>query len=269
MSNSKNVKYKFPKITIITSTLNCAAALKRTAKSIRNQVYKNIEWIIADGQSIDETVSVIQENSDIISFWLSETDNGIYEAWNKACKLINGEWVIFLGAGDTFESDLTLLNCAKTISKVPDEYNFVFGGLKIKKQEKYLEIYLNGNFIPIWMDLNLTTPSHSSTFCRSKILKTNHFDESFKIIADKKFMLSYSKNMYFNLQQFVTIMDEFGESHKISNIPVIWKENRILSKDGPNPPLMHVVKAFIINYKNLLLLYIMGTKNYEKWIKNY
>jgi glycosyltransferase involved in cell wall biosynthesis len=258
-----------PRFTIITSTLNCAIALRKTAASMRSQVYPNIQWVVADGASTDGTVDVIRENLDIVSNWFSAPDRGIYDAWNKACTFIDGEWVLFLGAGDTFFNETTLDTCSISIRNVPTKFHFAFGGLIVAYGKKCVEVVTKGEFKPLFMDLNYSTPPHSATFCRSSILKRNPFDTAFRIIGDKKFMLSYSNGNYYNLQNFITIMDGFGISHDVKSIPLIWRENRMISKVGPKPPFFHKIKAFIINYKNILILVLFGEKRYAKWFNRH
>jgi glycosyltransferase involved in cell wall biosynthesis len=263
-----NIIKNNPRITIVTSTKNCAKELSITAKSIRAQTYSNIQWIIADGLSDDDTLRVIKYNEDIVSFWISEVDNGIYDAWNKACEFIDGDWVVFLGAGDILDNNNTLKIISNSIINVPIEYNFAFGALKIKNKDHCVEIITNNEFKSIWMDLNPSTPPHSATFCRSSILNNSPFDAKFKIIGDKKFMLRHSNGLYFNLKQNVTIMDPNGISHDIKNRSLIWKENKLLSQEGPKPPLLHVIKAYLVNYKNIIIskLYFFNNSNIK--IKN-
>jgi glycosyltransferase involved in cell wall biosynthesis len=255
------------RLTIITSTLNCSAGLIKTAYSIREQSYQNIQWIIADGLSKDGTIDVIRNNCDIVCNWFSAPDSGIYDAWNKACVHIDGSWVLFLGAGDTFESKDTLKDCCIKLLTVPLEYSFAFGGIKIQGKNKYRIIKHLGEFHPVWMDLNYSTPPHSSTFTRSAILKNNPFDSQFSIIGDRKFMNLHSGGKYYNLEMFVTIMDEFGISHDIKNIPVIWKENIMISKTVLRAPLSHMIKAYIINYRNVFFLRLFGVRNYTRWFR--
>ena len=99
----KHIRAGLPLITIITATYNAAQYLPRTIKSIREQTYENIEWIIIDGNSTDETIELIQQNEDVIDYWMSEPDAGIYDAWNKGISLARGDWVAFLGAGDSYK----------------------------------------------------------------------------------------------------------------------------------------------------------------------
>jgi glycosyltransferase involved in cell wall biosynthesis len=241
--------------------------LVKTALSIREQTYKNIQWIIADGLSSDGTLDVVNENQDIVTKYFSTQDDGIYDAWNKACKFIDGDWTIFLGAGDTFQTPYTLDLCCSKILSVPDNYNFAFGNISVIGENKCYEITYEGEFISKWIDLNYSTPPHSSTFTRSSILKSNSFDIRFKIIGDRKFMVSHSAGKYFNLKTYVTVMDGFGISNDTKNIPLIWKENIMLSKSGYRAPMRHRVKAYIANYRNVFLVYFLGSDRYNKWIK--
>ena len=101
----KKLSSDFPLVTIITATFNAAAHLPKTIQSIRELTYKNIEWIIIDGGSTDHTVELIIKNEDVVDYWVSEPDVGIYDAWNKGVEKANGEWITFLGAGDTYKPD--------------------------------------------------------------------------------------------------------------------------------------------------------------------
>src|SRR5712664_874457 len=94
-----------PLVTIITATFNDADNLLRTVKAVRELFYKNVEWIIVDGGSKDGTVEAIRRNENVIDYWMSEPDRGIYDAWNKGVSRANGDWISFLGAGDCYHPD--------------------------------------------------------------------------------------------------------------------------------------------------------------------
>ena len=102
--NKKPQPHK-PLVTIITATFNAAVHLPHTIKSIRELTYDNIQWIVVDGASKDSTVELIQQNDDVIDYWISEPDSGIYDAWNKGVSLAQGEWIAFVGAGDSYISN--------------------------------------------------------------------------------------------------------------------------------------------------------------------
>ncbi|MCW5212188.1 glycosyltransferase [Desulfobulbus sp. TB] len=88
---------------VIISTYNADVHLRRAIDSVFFQDFSNdIELLIVDGCSTDNTIDILRENSDRISWWVSEEDSGIYDAWNKAILHAKGDWIIFLGADDVF-----------------------------------------------------------------------------------------------------------------------------------------------------------------------
>lgn len=93
-----------PLISIITPVLNARNTLEQTILSVFNQSYPYVEHIIIDGGSWDGTIDVIKSNASRISCWISEKDQGIYEAMDKGIDLARGEWLYFLGADDRLYS---------------------------------------------------------------------------------------------------------------------------------------------------------------------
>ena len=87
-------------ISIIIATYNAEKVLKRCLDSIVAQKTNDIEILIVDGDSTDSTMEIVQSYGSDIDYSLSEKDNGIYDAWNKALKVARGEWIMFLGADD-------------------------------------------------------------------------------------------------------------------------------------------------------------------------
>lgn len=97
-----------PKISIITVTFNCGDLLQRTINSIKAQTWSNIEHIIIDAGSTDNTIEIIKRNEKYISKWISEPDNGIYDAMNKGLQYSTGDYVWFINAGDEIYKPTTL-----------------------------------------------------------------------------------------------------------------------------------------------------------------
>ncbi|RKR85670.1 glycosyl transferase family 2 [Mucilaginibacter gracilis] len=97
------------KVSVVIVTFNAAKTLQACLNSIYKQNYSNIEIVIIDGKSTDDTVKIIEANSNKIGFWISEPDSGIYDAMNKALNHITGKWVYFLGADDTLLDDFSAL----------------------------------------------------------------------------------------------------------------------------------------------------------------
>lgn len=97
-----------PKISIITVVFNGENVITPTIKSITDQTYKNIEYIIIDGGSSDKTIEKINEYRETVNIFISENDNGIYDAMNKGLKAATGDYVWFINAGDRIYSNDTL-----------------------------------------------------------------------------------------------------------------------------------------------------------------
>jgi glycosyltransferase involved in cell wall biosynthesis len=96
------------KISVITICFNAIETIEATIKSVVNQTYSNIEYIVMDGSSTDGTVDVIKKYTNRISYWKSEPDRGIYDAMNKGIDVATGDFVIFMNSGDLFYADDTV-----------------------------------------------------------------------------------------------------------------------------------------------------------------
>jgi len=100
MSHNLNTEKDLPKVSVIIVTFNADKFLQTCLSSIYHQSYPNIEIVIMDGGSTDGTLNIIRANQHKLKLWVTEPDNGIYDAMNKALNYIAGEWVYFLGADD-------------------------------------------------------------------------------------------------------------------------------------------------------------------------
>ena len=110
-----------PKVSIITVVFNGESTLESTIQSVDNQTYKNIEYIIVDGGSKDSTVSIIKEHENVVTHWVSEPDNGIYDAMNKGIDLATGQYLWFINSGDEI-AEPTTLGVALCIQQDADIY---------------------------------------------------------------------------------------------------------------------------------------------------
>ena len=102
----KSLNSQKPLITIITVVYNNQKDIEETILSVINQSYNNIEYLIIDGGSEDNTVDIIKKYDNSIDYWISEKDNGIYDAMNKGCRLATGAGLCFLNSGDKFVGDV-------------------------------------------------------------------------------------------------------------------------------------------------------------------
>lgn len=109
---------KLPKISIITPSFNQATFLERTILSVLNQGYPNLEYIIIDGGSNDDTVSIIRKYSRWLSWWASQPDRGQVDAINRGLRLATGEWVAWQNSDDIYFPG-TFYDLVSTASKYP------------------------------------------------------------------------------------------------------------------------------------------------------
>lgn len=165
-----------PLISIITVVYNGVIFIEQTIQSVINQKYKNYEYIIIDGGSVDGTLDVIRQYEDSIDYWLSEPDKGIYDAMNKAIELVNGDWVVFLNAGDQFSNNAVLQKVSYYLEKGNAD---LFVG-------NYFNVSENTHIEQKTTFFALTTKMicHQSIIYRSLCLKKLPFNTKYKICAD-------------------------------------------------------------------------------------
>ncbi|WP_122999895.1 glycosyltransferase, partial [Escherichia coli] len=115
-----------PLITVITVVYNDSQGLLKTINSLEKQTYlSNLEYIVVDGNSNDSTTEIII-NSKVITKYIIETDNGIYDAMNKGIDLATGEWLLFLNAGDVLYHQDVLSKLNYVINNISEGVNFIY-----------------------------------------------------------------------------------------------------------------------------------------------
>ena len=232
MKYSSSFTNKEYAITIITSTLNCKDELIKTVKSLKNQTFDGFQWIIADGKSNDGTLDLIKDNSHVVTDWISARDTGIYDAWNKACVLIKGEWVLFLGAGDVLHADNTLECVVNKLANINEDFDIAYGN--VIQEINGVLIYCYGEVdITQWEEYGPKLPAHQGVFHRSKVLNSERpFDDSYKVVADSKLLIKIFENQkpqYINLD--VCKMLPGGVSSSDKTVVATMKEWLRLEKD--------------------------------------
>jgi glycosyltransferase involved in cell wall biosynthesis len=180
-----------PKLSIITVNLNNAVGLRKTLASAIYQTFSNYEHIIIDGGSTDGSVEILKDYEAKYNgikdglFWVSEPDNGIYNAMNKGIKEATGDYCLFLNSGDTLYASKTIM---QVIEKI-DNYDIIYGDIiyqhtdtelrYVKSKERVCLSLFNGGSLP-----------HPSTFIRRALFNQYGFyDENNKVVSDFEFFL--------------------------------------------------------------------------------
>jgi len=222
------------KISIITATYNSEATLKSCMISVLHQSYKNIEYVIIDGNSTDETLDLVKQHQlqfPKIKFKiLSEIDNGIYDALNKGVQLATGDVIGFVHSDDVLASDSIVSKIAEVLKN--SNVDGVYGDLEYVNKENTNNIirhWKSKNFHPKllkqgWM------PAHPTLFLKREVyLKHGNFDLSYKIAADYDFMLRVLKDQslkFSYIPEVITKMRVGGASNRsLKNIIQKTKED--------------------------------------------
>ncbi|MCK5676917.1 MAG: glycosyltransferase [Flavobacteriaceae bacterium] len=171
-----------PLISIVTVVFNGEEYLEKTIKSVINQSYDNVEYIIIDGSSTDGTLDIIKKYEDQIDYWVSEKDNGVYDGMNKGIDLASGKWINFMNAGDTFYDTQTI---AEIFKNNLEHIDIIYGDRQV--------VYANNKTKTVKaLDLNLMWKGkpmcHQSCFIDSLYHKKNKFILKYDICDDFKFI---------------------------------------------------------------------------------
>ena len=175
------------RISIITVCLNSVKTIEKAIKSVVCQEIEDLEYIIIDGGSNDGTVNVIKKYEDYITYWVSEKDNGIYNAMNKGLKRATGEVIGILNSDDWYDNK-TLKEVKKIFDKNQD-IGVLFGNIILVDIEGNQKVHKYPSFNTLWYKMSL---GHPATFVKKSIYdEYGLFDEKFKIAADYELMYRF------------------------------------------------------------------------------
>ncbi len=206
------------KISIITVCKNAEETIEATIQSVIQQTYQNIEYIIIDGKSQDNTLGIIKRYQTNIAKFISERDAGIYEAMNKGIQMATGKYLLFLNADDLLFHPTTINQFVSNLSKSPDSatdiwygnviiFNSKNGKGNIWSPAKTSYYYLYYNSIP-----------HPATFFRkSAFTKNGLYSTEFRLAGDYEWYvraLVKNKLNFRKMDQIVSIFCEGGISTK-------------------------------------------------------
>lgn len=178
------------KISVVTITYNSAATLRDTIESVLSQNYQDIEYLIIDGGSTDETIPIIKSFSDDRIKWISEPDKGIYDAMSKGKRMATGDVVGVLNSDDFYPDKEVLHRVADAFSD--NNVDAVYGDLKYVDHQDTAKItrnwvsgnYKRENFLRGWM------PPHPTFFLRKAAFeKFGYYNTDFKSAGDYELML--------------------------------------------------------------------------------
>lgn len=230
------------KISIVTVSYNSEKTIRDTLESVYNQNYQDIEYIIIDGNSKDKTLDVIKEyeiifkNSEKQFRWISENDNGIYDAINKGISMSSGDIVGILNSDDYFYDNEVIFDIANKFEVEKNDClygNIIYIDPDTKKTvRKWISReFENGLFEKSW------TPGHPSFYCKKCIYDCfGLYRTDFKIAADVELMYrfiekNHIKSSYYN--RYIVTMRQGGVSSSgLQSTITITKEMKIAFEEN-------------------------------------
>ncbi len=209
------------KVSIITVTYNSQKYLSHCFASVQSQTYKNIEHIVVDGNSSDDTISIIKNHLSANTKWISEPDNGMYDAINKGMSMATGDIVGILNSDDMLVGDDVIEKIVQTFIK--EKVDSVYGNLVYVDQE------VTDRVFRVWKgkkyDRNLFEmgwmPGHPTFYIkRDLISQFGGYENHYFTAADYEFMARYlykNKVSSFYLNKLIVKMRRGGASNKNLN----------------------------------------------------
>lgn len=250
------------KVSIVTVTYNSEQYLKRCIESVKNQKYSNIEYIIIDGHSKDRTLEIIDKyyKQGIINKYISEPDNGIYDAMNKGIDLASGEVIALLNSDDEYFDENTIERISNLFG---NDIDFVYGDVVyIRKNNRYFRYWKTGELNLKKIRYGWQIP-HPAFFVRTNIAKEMKYNLNYKIASDFDFILriilKYRKYRYVS---YPLVKMRFGgkSTKNVSNMKKGNEEiKNILIKNNIKPS-----KLYYFYRMNVRLTQILNTNKYLK-----
>jgi len=231
-------------VTVVTAVFNGAQTLERTIQSVLAQSYKNVEFIVIDGGSVDSTVDILRQYDQAIDYWVSEPDSGIYDAWNKGVRLASGDWIAFLGADDLYRENAleTLVNRTRTDPDGALEY--VSGKALFVVPELGVERVIGSPWSWGLFQKYMTVAHVGSLHHRKFFEKYGLFDTRYRICGDYELLLRAGDALRAGFVDAVTVTMRGGG---ISNrsFRVFEESRRAKQLSGKRAPLVALLEKYI------------------------
>lgn len=242
-----------PLISVVTVVFNGAATLQDAIRSVLQQTYDNMEYIVIDGGSTDGTLEILHSHDAQIDYWLSESDAGIYDAMNKGIALASGDVIGFINADDFYASPNVLAKVAGIFAD--QDVDACYGDLCYVNQSETSAIvrywqssaFRPGAFETGWC------PPHPTFFVRREVYeRCGGFDLSYRIAADVELMMRFLevRNVRVRYLPEVLVKMRMGgtTNRSLRNIAKQnWEILRALRKHGLKSSMLRLIGSKIIS----------------------
>ncbi|WP_203293120.1 glycosyltransferase family 2 protein [Luteirhabdus pelagi] len=230
-----------PLISIITINFNNLEGLKKTMRSVAEQTYPEIEYIVIDGNSTDGSAEYLETYSGALQYWVSEPDTGIFNAMNKGMAKASGDFLLFLNSGDAL-TDGSILEAFVSHKKFEGE--IIYGDYTFEEGGKQYPDTVTPLFF-----LKSSLPHQSTLFHKSVFEKMGSYREDYRIAADRHFYLSCLVSDQFQFSHVPIALTEFDLSG-VSNDKDFHKKK----EEEDIALFMEVLGVYYEDYRRLLHL---------------
>lgn len=223
-----------PKISIITVCKNSAGTIYKCIESVVNQSYANIEYIIIDGLSSDETLDVIKSFGSKITTLITEPDSGIFDAMNKGISASTGDYIIFLNADDYFISTYVINYTVKFIlNETLSRYDIYYGKVFIFNSQSGIGNIWNAAKASKFSIYRASLPHPATIYKKDSFEKCGVFNTTYKIASDYEWfvraLIKY-KLKFKRMDKIITLFNKGGVSTKKEHAILIKKEKERVRK---------------------------------------
>lgn len=212
-----------PILSIITINLNNIRGLQKTVQSVRGQKFQNFEFIIIDGDSSDNSKAFIGSIERHLTYWVSESDRGIYHAMNKGIRKATGTYCLFLNSGDWLTDEYVLTS----VFTHPHTADLLVGNCNISENGTVIHVAKPSASLTLRSFIRNTLP-HQATFIKRELFdRFGLYDERYKLHADYDFWLRSIIIGQCSVQKLDRIVADYnteGLSSDVANNPDIHRE---------------------------------------------
>lgn len=210
---------KKPLLSIVTVSYNAAGDIGKTIRSVARQTWTDYEYLFIDGASKDATVAEIESQRETFAARgiayrvVSEPDQGIYDAMNKAVAMAQGQWVLMLNAGDILAGDTVL---ARIFREPPEQTDVLYGHMVVTEESRGRMLYRKVPAKPLdflWIGMPFC---HQSAFVRREVLEKYPFNTDYRIVADYDQFLRIHRDggVFRPVDVYVSVFNNDGVSMK-------------------------------------------------------
>lgn len=242
------------KVSIITVAFNSAATIAHCMQSVLDQSYSNIEYIVVDGLSKDNTLNIVREFEPLFAGkmrWISENDNGIYDAMNKGLHMATGDVVGILNSDDFFTDNDVIEKVAQSFTD--DNIDAVYGDVHFVREtnlSRCVRYYSSAGFRPWWLRFGIM-PAHPSFYARKEVFqKAGLYKTDYKIGGDFEMMVRLFKRFDIKTKYlpmvFVTMRMGGASTKNVgSRLTLLREDTRACRENGVyTHPLLICLKYF-------------------------